>query len=316
MQRRRVSNLLLSSDQADQWPLLEREHRRLKTLGAYASFQAERTDLVLSVQSLNLDEATSESLRPLLDEYRLQIDAALLPRNTKARSLGDKLQTLQQKQDDARSMENPMEMHEVWGKIREEQQELVPLALELHALCKRARDINLHYQARIEEQLPADAADTFRKLTATSEHNPLGGMFRAQRMLNSLEMLTRSTGNLRHHMASGMNLDVPALTDEQKQQIEQLREGFETKRSTLFARHLPSGWMQAESSFINLSTPQGSLSLSRRADVRSQGNITRTVNGVPISDELQSGIHTLDQETVDRLRQILTIEQRQMLVQP
>jgi len=306
--------LLLTSEQSERWPLLEREHRRLKTLSAYASFADERIDLVVSVRSIDLDEASIESLRPLLDEYRLQIDAALVPRNNKARSLGEGLQALQSKEDDARNMQNPMEMHEVWAKIREEQQELVPLALELHGLCSRLRDINRHYQARIEERLPPDAADAFRDRTTTSERNPLDGMFRASRMLTMLEMMAENTGSFRNHMMSGMNLEVPALTDEQMREIELVREDFEARRSTLFARYLPNGWTEAESASISLSTPHGQLSLTRRVQSSSQDNISRYINGVPISDELQSGMNELDQDIVDRLRQILTIEQRQMLV--
>ncbi len=307
--------LLLSASQSERWPDFEREHRRLKTLSAYAAHPEEGIDLVASVGALDLDEPTRENLRPLLDEYRMQIDATLVPRNSRARKLGEELQELQRQQEEVLHSSDPMTSGERWNEIRERQKQLVPAALELHGLCARLRDIKLHYQARIEEQLPPNSLDAFRELTVIEERSPVQHMFRAERMFTWLGQMRSNLGSMRDYTMNGVRFDVQPLTDEQKQQIDRIREEFDAKREALLDRHLPAGWKQENRNSIHLSTPQGQISLVRRPDEQPSGNAVRFSNGVAISEELQSGISRIDQEAIDRLREILTIEQRQLLVQ-
>lgn len=305
--------LLLTAGQLERWSDFERERRRLKTLESYASHPEERLDLVRIVQSLDLDDEAERSLAPLLEEYRVQIDAALVARNAKARSLGEELQQLQDRQEEVRNARDPVGMGEAWAQIREQQKELVPAVLELDELCSRVRDINISFRARIEEGLPAGSVETFRELTMSTDRNPLDGMFRADRMLTWLDRIASSPGTFSRFNMSGVDVAVTPLSEEQTQQIEGIRADFEAGREALYARYLPRGWSKAERYHITLSTPQGQVSLSRRIDHGSQGGVSRIVNGVPISDELQTAVSELDQRTVDQIRRVLTIDQRQMI---
>ncbi|MFI4854136.1 MAG: hypothetical protein ACIAQF_04040 [Phycisphaerales bacterium JB065] len=306
--------LLLTADQMEYWPHVERDLRRLKTLSAYASSPDERIDLVVSVQALDLDETAREALRPLLDEYRLQVDAALVARNAKARSLGEKFLDLQARQEEARNPQNIMNMGDLWREIREEQQALVPKALELRDLCSRLSDINQHFRARIEQQLSADHVDAFRRLTTTDADASMNSLFRAGRMLRMLEESAFQSETSVRYLAYAGDVEVQPLTDAQKQQIDQIRHDFESRRDAVLARHFPDRAARPEPFSITLPTPHGRVSLTRRVELRQESNVVKIMNGVPISEELQQEMYELDQETVDRLRQVLTMEQRQLLV--
>ncbi|MHC4106993.1 MAG: hypothetical protein ACYSTY_02795 [Planctomycetota bacterium] len=88
--------VLLTEDQIAQWPALERQLLRNKTL-AKGQFSGERTNLLHMVRDLHLEEFVLASIQPLLLEYELELDRVLRHRNSViSSSQGPLIKALQQ----------------------------------------------------------------------------------------------------------------------------------------------------------------------------------------------------------------------------
>ncbi len=72
---------LLTEDQLAQWPALERQLLREKTL-SQGQFSGERTNLLNMVRDMHLEEPVLMSIQPLLLEYGMELDRVLRHRNS------------------------------------------------------------------------------------------------------------------------------------------------------------------------------------------------------------------------------------------
>lgn len=71
---------LLTAEQSAAWPVIMRDRRRERSMDR-GFFSGERVDLVKMVGDLELDEEVSGSLGPVLEQYAIDLDAALTKRN-------------------------------------------------------------------------------------------------------------------------------------------------------------------------------------------------------------------------------------------
>lgn len=89
----------LSDQQKELWPNLERALRREKSL-AGGELQGESVDLLLIVRELQLAPQGLEFIKPVLTQYELELDTALLAREERMRSQKDKIKEAMQNKDD------------------------------------------------------------------------------------------------------------------------------------------------------------------------------------------------------------------------
>ncbi|XHC25456.1 hypothetical protein ABWH91_14705 [Phycisphaerales bacterium ac7] len=106
---------------------------------------------------------------------------------------------------------------------------------------------------------------------------------------------------------------VQPLSESQKQEIASIKADWEARRSAIRDRYSRSTGDQTEPDFIQLPTPKGTLML-RRVFEGDDGEIMYggfgMYGGGSDDPEMQREQSELDQKTVERLRQVLTIEQR------
>lgn len=73
--------LVLTPEQDSQWPNVERFHRRYSTMGENGLVSGENVDLVEAVRTLDLSPDTEQKVDPLLKQYAVEVDRALIERN-------------------------------------------------------------------------------------------------------------------------------------------------------------------------------------------------------------------------------------------
>lgn len=122
---------LLTADQLNAWPKVERAHRRQSTLNN-GRLSGERVDLVTAVEDLKLTDADKAKLSSLLEEYQDELDRELVRRNKKQEELQGKMREVFQNRDP-----------EAGQKMLEEGR----------AASVKVRDINRKYARQMEEAL-------------------------------------------------------------------------------------------------------------------------------------------------------------------
>jgi len=329
--------LVLDARQLEKWSLLEREQRRVKTLAKYASYPEERIDLVACVQALELSEQLKRELEPVLEEYRDRMDSVLVSRNRRADQVGKQAAEANSQQIDWSNInyEDPMAVEAAYEQHNQRRARLVPLGLELRQACARVREVNLQFRTRIEEMLPPDQLEEFRKVAKPKSD---GGMFdfsnysRARMMISMLENLEMMVSAVQmqtemwgesdsEEMAIYLRRmrEVQPLTESQREQIAQIKADWEAGSDSIKRRHASQGSRSSQSdgdtNYIQLHTPQGTLSLMRHTDDGSSISYSGGWRGQQgeVNEDQQREQAELDQRIVDRLRAILTIEQRALM---
>lgn len=74
--------LIMTPEQDQRWAQVERFHRRFTSMSNDRGLiSGEGVDLIEAVRELDLSEETSGAVRPLLDQYEVEVDRALVERN-------------------------------------------------------------------------------------------------------------------------------------------------------------------------------------------------------------------------------------------
>lgn len=73
--------LVLTPSQDERWVEAERYHRRFSTLGDEGLISGEGVDLIEAVKGLDLDDQARASIEPVLSQYEIDLDRALVERN-------------------------------------------------------------------------------------------------------------------------------------------------------------------------------------------------------------------------------------------
>lgn len=135
---------VLDEPQLAKWPAFERRLIRERTIGR-GKLSGESVNLFALLREVDLDDATSASVEPLLDDYSVRLDTALRARNEF--SINSQRALMQAMH--ARSVE-------LAGPILRRQVEL----------RTAVRDVNEQYAEIIASRLPEPAQAEFRKLYA------------------------------------------------------------------------------------------------------------------------------------------------------
>jgi len=160
---------ILTADQTDRWPLVERLHRRKNTIN-WGSLSGESVDLVEIVDGLRLAPSDSAGVKETLDLYSIDLDRELVARN---KLVDEQVATWLE------GMMNPdME------KIQAQQKDLRSASEKILALNKR-------YARQLEGQLPPDVRQEFVDRVLLSSY-PV--VYRKSHTLRSIEIAEKFEG--------------------------------------------------------------------------------------------------------------------------
>lgn len=138
----------LSQQQLERWPALERALLRERSLPK-GRLSGERTDLFKVIKPLGLDHAQAEAIKPHLDSYDLELDAALRQRNAVVEDVKPKIDKAMSEQDFDRAL----------------------TAIDRAIAARVAvRSVNERYFDAIADVLPGETAAAFRSATLKSAY--------------------------------------------------------------------------------------------------------------------------------------------------
>ncbi len=134
--------LILDADQDEQWEEVERFHRRYTSFSDDGLLSGETVDVIAAVRDMELPEETMEGLKPILEQYSIEVDRALLARNKTYESAMSKGIEMFRSGD----MDK---MQDLYEDARDE--------------ATRVRDINRRYAKQVETVLEASYAAEFNR---------------------------------------------------------------------------------------------------------------------------------------------------------
>lgn len=136
---------VLTPEQQEKWPVVERTVRRITTVRR-GLMSGERVDVVALVDDLGLSASEVDAIKPTLDQYEQDLDRELIARNKQFDEGMDQLAKLRESGDMAA-------MQDLIKKGREQ--------------SVKVRDVNRRYERMIEELLPegkkTQLAEAFKK---------------------------------------------------------------------------------------------------------------------------------------------------------
>lgn len=185
--------LILTSDQLQSWDRVERYHRRSMSFGNDGLLSGESVDVVLAVESLELPEDQMATIRPVLEQYELEIDRALIERDRVYEESMEGAMQLWQNQDFE-------EMEERYEKARD--------------VAKRVRDLNRRYARQIEQTLEGEASE---RMSRTFKEQSFPRVYRRGQVDEVFDTV----------------MQFADITVEQMEQIEDLRAEYERRAEAM-----------------------------------------------------------------------------------
>jgi hypothetical protein len=131
--------LILTPEQVERWPAVERAQRRDQTLRR-GFLSGERVDLFVLVEEAKLPEEAAAAVKPVLDQYDVDMDRELAKRNDTYENSFEKMGELRREGD------------------MEGLQELIKEGREAGA---RVRDLNRRFARQLTDLLPEDQKPVF-----------------------------------------------------------------------------------------------------------------------------------------------------------
>lgn len=160
---------LLTPEQLERWPLVERAHRRKTTIN-WGSLSGESVDMAELVEGLRLEPGQQASLNETLEQYAVDLDRELIARN---RVLDEQVASWLE-----RVMNPDME------KIQAQQKTLRESSLKILELNKR-------YARQIEGLLPLEAQGAFREKVKLASFSQV---YRKPHVLRAIEAAEKFEG--------------------------------------------------------------------------------------------------------------------------
>ncbi len=198
---------VLTPEQSDKWPRVERAHRREQTVGR-GLMSGERLDLVKVVDDLKLDPAARAELEPVLDQYAAELDRKLIDRNAAYDAVQVKMRAMFQNADDTG-------IEKAFQDGRE--------------ASTGVRDVNRKYVRQIEGLLPDDAKPAFNEVVRRQSYPLIYRQTYGSRALAAASELTdlddaqkATITSIRESYArdlAGINRELEAATDKREQSL-------------------------------------------------------------------------------------------------
>ncbi len=194
--------LLLTEDQQKLWPGFERRFRREKSLRDY-ELSGESVDLFKVIDELDLDQEQQALIAPTMEQYGLQLDAALRDRD-------ETLQT---------------DSQEIVKALDSQDRGQVEKMLE-RQIKKRVnvRDVNNHFVELLVHALPEETATEFQLAARARGYARIYRTTRAERILDTaleLDDLDESTESTLQELHKQHSDEIRRLNEQLKISVEQ-----------------------------------------------------------------------------------------------
>lgn len=171
---------LLTAEQAERWPKVERARRRENTL-RMGRVSGEAVDLIRLVDEAELDEATNRDLAPILERYELDLDRALVKRNEIYESARERMREAMESGD------------------REGIQDLFEEGRDAGV---RIRDLNARYARQVEAMLPEQARSAFADAVKRASFPQVYRATYADRVFEAVDQMRSLSEDQRSAIAS------------------------------------------------------------------------------------------------------------------
>lgn len=248
--------LMLTEEQLERWPALERQRRRVRSL-EQSFLSGEGVDVIELVNDMEFSPELMEGVTPVLARYELELDRALVERDKLYESGMDRAMELWQNQD------------------FDTMQKLFDEAREAGA---KVRDTHRRAARQVMSVLPPEKAAEFEK---AFKEESFPQVYRRSFAVRAFETTS----------------DMADITDEQRAQISELRSQLDRELSIMndaMAEAIEKDEMER--------TVQGMMGMGRRG---------------PDGDrEARQAKRDFEMKMVDRLKAVLTEEQRALLPEP
>lgn len=332
--------LMLDDAQQDEWERFERARRRVTTLAPVATYPTERLDLVEMVDALQLEPDELDALASTIEEYEVELDAALAARNSQAEMLEERMEEFSDAQTTLFSNAGDRGPDFDWAAAQQRVEDLkkpaIRAALDTRDAAARVRDVNERYIRRFAEQLPDDHAETFQARVAETrltQPNQNFGFFGAgSRAATAFALLedfetvdammrmqsTMISVNVGRQAASATR--TPPLTDDQRRRVDQLKAEYDDKRDRLLAQYADA--LKPDDEPLSIAYPGGVANLTR-TDGQTSGGMFAGFAGFgggpsqPSEEQQQYQRESaeLEQWAIEQIRDILTLDQRTIFAQ-
>jgi hypothetical protein len=187
--------LVLTPAQDENWDDAMRMRRRMRTMND-GLLSGESVDLVATVQGLDLPEDTEETVRPVLRQYEIELDRALVERNKKYE-------------------EGQAEGMRLWREQNFE--EIERLFDDARDAAVAVRDINRRFARQIGSMLEGESADAFQREFRERSFPTVYRETYAKRAMNTVEQFED-------------------LTPDQQTEMEQIRASFAREFAALASK--------------------------------------------------------------------------------
>lgn len=319
--------LILTSEQDARWSIVERDRRRMSTLVKFACFDDEAIDLVSAVEALDISDDRRAAIKPILDRYAESLDPVLIERNRKSESLGQALleyEHLQAHAYDSTPGRDAQKVMKAQQKLAEKQVSLVTRALEVRDAAARVRDVNRQFMDELGKAIPSTAIDDWKKVTKPGRRsdNFWDTYNRAEMLFKTLDSLDnmKSAAEMRFlsrgsDQASDYLLILRAvepLTPEQRRTIDAIHDDYTAAIERLDGEPKPAEQKDSEEHGALIPTPEGSLRIYRIDPDNPNQNSYAYFNRSEDPERAKKRA-AIEQDAVDRLRNVLTMNQRALV---
>lgn len=281
---------VLTPEQSGNWPVFERERRRVKTL-PNGLMSGERVDVVKLVGDLKLSEEQMKPIAPVIEQYRLDLDRALESRNRVTDKAQEQARTLFQNFNPT-APGGGMDMdaiNKMWDEARKE--------------SMKVREVNQRYARQVEGLLPEDRRGEFDDAVRRASFPTVYRSTHGQRVVDA---------------AVGMG----ELDADQAAAVKQLRESYVRELATL-NRQMETHWSKREETLqpgdmFGFMGGGGGGGAGRRGGGGGGGGGGWNFSGpydTPEINDIREKKRELDRETVEKVKALLTPEQAAKLPQ-
>ena len=320
--------LFLLPEQEKRWDIVERDRRRVTTLVQFACFDDESIDLVAAVEALNISDDERAALEPILDRYAESLDPVLAARNRKSESIADTVREYQRLQRTAYSPapdSDPQDMVKAQQKLQEKQASIVPDALELRDASARVRDVNHQFMDELTKAIPPAALDDWKKVTkpAKRSRNFWESYSRADMLFKTLENLEQMVNMAETQMqlwdsdqANEYLLlvrSVEPLSPDQRHEVEAIHDEFTGVMERLEREHRPASAADPEDRSASIPTPAGTIHITKVDPDAPDANPYAFSNQQQQDPEYAKRRGEVEQGAIDRVRKVLSTNQRAMV---
>jgi hypothetical protein len=193
---------ILTDEQAENWPRVERAVRRDQTLRR-GFLSGERVDVTRLVDRLELEASVRQELDSVLVQYEIELDKALQARNRMQEDAMEEMRELMRSRD------------------QEAMQDMIEEGRKVSA---RVRDVNRRYFRQIESQLGTDARARFEHAFQQASFPQVYRAQRGERVLESVlgfEDLSEDQTRSLEAVRSGYERQISAINREHAAEIEE-----------------------------------------------------------------------------------------------